>query len=347
MKQGRYIYCIINDSEDRSFGPIGINDGEVNLIPYQDIAAVVSSSPVMDFDSLDRKELEKYVARHREVNKEVMKDYSVVPMSFGIIAPSQKEVVEILEKAYLQFKAAIEKVSGKAEFIVRTWWKPEQIIRKLVDDDSQLQQLKQRMDSRKSILAVPTKLRLGRLIKSKAQARKKDYIQDIRSVLGKVSTDSASSKLTEEDMIANLSFLVKVNEESELDAKMRELGQKYEGELEFKYIGPMPPYSFTEVNLKIDNFEVVNEARKRLNLPQVATFEEIKKAYYEFAHQHHPDKHQDQPQQAKNEMEEINRAYNVLENYCKSSAELAGEDFDPDQEYSFKEKDIKQSILIH
>ena len=58
---------------------------------------------------------------------------------------------------------------------------------------------------------------------------------------------------------------------------MQELGKKYEGELKFKYIGPMPPYSFVNINLKLGNFELVDGARKLLKLAECDTFNEIKR----------------------------------------------------------------------
>ena len=106
-EEGKYIYSIVTgDNRDQRFGYIGINNREINLVHYKDIAAVVSSTPVINFDRLDKKELNKHVATHQRVNEGVMKDYNIVPMAFGIIAPSVNEVLRILERAYLQFKIA-------------------------------------------------------------------------------------------------------------------------------------------------------------------------------------------------------------------------------------------------
>ncbi len=121
IKEGKYIYSIIQENENRSFGPIGINNREVKLVPYKDISAVVSPTPVINFDRLEEKELTRNVNVHQKVNEVVMKDYDVVPMAFGIIAPSVDEVMRILEKVYLQFKTALKNVAGKAEFAVQVW----------------------------------------------------------------------------------------------------------------------------------------------------------------------------------------------------------------------------------
>lgn len=332
--EGEYIYCIISEDKDRGFGYIGINSREVNLIHYKDIAAVVSKTAIINFDRLDKKELARYVAGHQKVNEIVMEGYDLVPMAFGIIAPLASEVSRILEKAYLQFKTALKKIEGKAEFIVQVWWNQKEFLDELANTNSEIQKLKQKASKKTSILGMPIRLKLGKLIHKELEAHKQACIKDIEAFFEDFSHNSTSNKLIEHDMIANLSFLIERTRESELDKKMQELGEKYKGKLRFKYIGPMPPYSFVNINLKLGNFELVDAARKLLGLDEEATFDEIKKAYHELAHQYHPDKHQGDLKKEE-QMKKITQAYNVLESYCQKK-----------EKCSFKEEDVKDSIII-
>ncbi len=356
LEEGKYIYCIIGETKETNLGYIGINNREVKLISYKDISAVVSSTPVINFDRLDKKELTRHVTIHQKVNEEIMKDYDVVPMAFGIIAPSVDEVTRILEKVYLQFKTALKNITGKAEFAVQVWWDPKKLLGELIDTNPEIQKLKQEVALKGSILGIPMKLKLGKLIQKEAETQRKAFINDIHAFLRNLSFDSTSNKLIDDEMIANFSFLIERAEELELDRKMQELGKKYEGKLRFKYIGPMPPYSFTNINLGLGNFELINEARKLLGLGEEATFDEIKKAYYEFSHRYHPDKFQGNEAQ----MKKIAQAYGILENYCQSCDEISGKKenqsfdrlrIDPErsrmgQKYSFKKEDVKNSIMI-
>ncbi len=346
-EEGKYIYCIISvkggSAEAFPRGSIGINDRETSLLPYKDIAAVVSSAPIISFDRLDKKELTRHVVTHQKVNEEAVKDYSVVPMAFGVIAPSVDEASRILEKAYLQFKTALKNTGGKVEFVVQVRWNQEKLLEELVNANSEIQKLKQQASLKTGILGMPIKLKLGKLIHQEIETCKQTYIKDIQAFLKSLSYDFTSNKLIEDDMIANFSFLIDKARESELDRKMQELGKKYEEKLRFKYIGPMPPYSFTNVNLSLGNFELVNEARKLLGLGEEVTFDEIKKVYHAFAHQYHPDKHQDNPEKEE-QMKKIIQAYNVLENYCQSCENLVEEI--EGQKYSFKEEDVKNSLII-
>lgn len=340
MEEGKYIYSIIRENKDQKFGSIGINNREVNFVHYNDIAAVVSSTPIISFDRLDKKELTQHVATHQRVNEEIMKDYDVVPMVFGIIAPRLAEASRILEKAYLQFKMALKKVTGKAEFVVQVRWDPKRLLEELISTNPEIQKLKQEISSRRGILGMPLKFKLGKLIQKETESQRQIFINDIRANLQSLFHDFTLNKLIEDDMIANFSFLIDRVREPDLDRKMQELGKKYEGKLRFKYIGPMPPHSFVNINLSLGNFEIVNEARKPLGLPEFATLDEIKKAYYDLSHRYHPDKYPNTREQ----MKKINQAYSILENYCESCDEFMGKI--KGQKYSFKEEDVKNSLII-
>ena len=341
-EEGKYIYSIIKEAQDRKFGSIGINNREVSLIRYKDISAVVSGTPVINFDRLDKKELTRYVATHQKVNEEVMKDYDVVPTAFGIIAPSASEVSRILEKAYLQFKTALKNITGKVEFAVQVWWDQKKLLEELVNINPEIQRLKQEASSKGGILGMPIKLKLGKLIQKEIETQRQTFINNnnIRADLQSLSYDSTLNKLIDDDMIANLSFFIEKVREPELDRKMQELGKKYEGKLRFKYIGPMPLYSFVNINLSLGNFEVLNEARKLLGLGEEASLDEIKKAYYALSHKYHPDRAQGKEE----EMKKITQAYSILENYCQSYNEFIEKK--ENQKYSFKEEDVKNSIMI-
>ena len=52
VAEGKYVYCIIKSKEPRSFGPMGIGSrsDDVYTVHYEDLAAVVSNTPIMVYD---------------------------------------------------------------------------------------------------------------------------------------------------------------------------------------------------------------------------------------------------------------------------------------------------------
>ena len=80
------------------------------------------------------------------------------------------------------------------------------------------------------------------------------------------------------------------------------------------------------------NFLEIDEARKILSLGDTATLKEIKATYRRLASHYHPDKHTASGLAETEEMmKRLNRAYKVLEEYCR------------DYKYSFREEDVART----
>jgi hypothetical protein len=78
--RGCYVYCIIRATRPLRFGPIGIDDrAPAGLHGHLSRhGAVVSDVPIAPLDST-----RENVLAHERVNETVMRDYTVIPMSFG------------------------------------------------------------------------------------------------------------------------------------------------------------------------------------------------------------------------------------------------------------------------
>lgn len=364
IEEKKYIYSIIRNPGKTQSPDIfrlsevmfGINNREIIFIPYRDIAVVVSNIHFVNFNKLDKKELIRLVAIHERVNCNLMKRHDVIPMRFGMVAENVEEIRNILIKAYIQFKAALERVDGKVEFIVQVFWDEKNTLNKIVEENPEIQKLKKKIQSRGKILGFSSKMKLGSAIFEATKSRRKKYTADILGILTTLFPDFSAGKLLDvnkegvsKEMIMNYSFLIGKTEESALEFQLNKLAEKYKDELKFKYIGPMAPYSFAFINLSVGNFDLVDNARSTLGLGESATFPELKDAYYTLAREHHPDKHEYKKDQvtleeAAKKMKKIVAANEVLTVYCKHYlSTLASE---KEQICSFKKEDVEDSIII-
>ncbi len=100
IKEGRYIYCIIESNQPKVFGPLGIGGrgDELYTILFNGIAAVVSNSPIISY-SISRDNM----LAHEKAIEEVMKEYTVLPVRFATIAQDEEKVKKILEKEHNKF----------------------------------------------------------------------------------------------------------------------------------------------------------------------------------------------------------------------------------------------------
>lgn len=356
-EERKYIYSIIrnpqgtqaSDTFRLSDAILGINNRDIIFIPYRDMAAVVSNIHLINFDKLDKKELTHLIAIHEQVNSHLMKKHDVIPMRFGMVAESTEEIRNILAKAYIQFKATLERIAGKAEFVIQVFWNEKNILEKLVRENIEIQKLKNEAESKGKILGFLSKMKLGKRTFEAIEACRKKYTVDILGNLATYFPDFSAGKLLDKEILMNHSFLIDMTEESALESRLSQLAEKYKDELKFKYIGPMAPYSFTVINLSVGNFDLVDNARKTLGLGESAALLEIRSAYRKLAHEHHPDKHEYKKDQvileeAAKKMKDTVAANEVLTVYCRHY--LSALPLEKEQLCSFRKEDVEGSIIV-
>src|SRR5205085_8245244 len=96
---GKYVYCIIRSDRQHDFGSIGIGGGQrVMTVAYRDLAAVVSDTPIVIYDPT-----RENVLAHEFVNETVMREFTVIPMSFGTVFRSEDDVTELLRSTHQAF----------------------------------------------------------------------------------------------------------------------------------------------------------------------------------------------------------------------------------------------------
>ena len=82
---------------------------DVHTVNYKDIAAVVSDVPLGVLDST-----RENVLAHERVNEIVMRDHTVIPMSFGTVFKTREDIVELLRSAYDAFGDVLVEDAGQA-----------------------------------------------------------------------------------------------------------------------------------------------------------------------------------------------------------------------------------------
>src|SRR5207237_10894183 len=86
--EGKYVYCIIEADGQQTFPAMGIGGrgDQVYTIHHADLAAVVSDTPVVVYDPTRENAL-----THEHVIETVMKEFTVVQMSFGTMFCSEDD----------------------------------------------------------------------------------------------------------------------------------------------------------------------------------------------------------------------------------------------------------------
>src|SRR4029079_10156529 len=109
---GKYVYCIVRSDRSRDFGAIGSGGGQKAFsVAVRGPAAVVSDTPIVIYDPT-----RDNVLAHEFVNETVMKEFTVIPMSFGTVFRSEDDVTELLRSTYQAFSDVLDKMQDKIEF---------------------------------------------------------------------------------------------------------------------------------------------------------------------------------------------------------------------------------------
>jgi len=245
--RGKYVYCIIESSEPLRFGPIGIGaePSEVYSVHFKTLAAVVSDAPLEMLDST-----RENVLAHERVNEAVMREHTVIPMSFGTIFKTREDIVELLRSAAEAFGDVLNKMQNKLEFGLKVLWDRDQAIREVESVDEDISRLKKEISGQKG----PTyfaRMQYGRLIDSALQAQSERYVADVLEQLRGVSVASRINKPIGDKMIMNAAFLISRDQETAFDAKVKSIAARFD-KLTFKYTGPWPPYNFVNIRLKLE-----------------------------------------------------------------------------------------------
>jgi hypothetical protein len=245
--RGKYVYCVISSQEALTFGQIGLgaDPSDVHTIQYRDLAAVVSDTPIGVHDPT-----RDNVLAHQRVNETVMRDHTVIPMSFGTVFKTKDDIVELLRSAYDAFNDVLAKMQNKLEFGLKILWDRDLVVKEIEDEDEDVRKLKSEISSQKGSTYF-ARMQYGRLIDAALQARSERYVAEIFDKLRDVSVASRSNKPIGDKMILNAAFLVSREREGAFDQRVKEIGARYD-KLTFKYTGPWPPYNFVNIRLKLE-----------------------------------------------------------------------------------------------
>jgi len=307
MRTGKYLYGIIESEKRESFGNIGVGNSKVYTIQHEDIGAVISDIPI-DY----KIEIEE-AKTHEKALLKIMETHTIIPIGFGVVAKDETEIKNILKLARMKFKNTLEKISNKVQINVKISW-DKAILAAILGENEEIRALAVEAKEKPSDQSL--KIELGRKVKSTLDERKNEYMKNIHSVLGDLTEGFKENKITDQDPVINASFLVDKEQEQKFYDKTDEMEKEYVGKLMFLVVGPLPPYNFTETEIKKMDFNTLEEARKALGLGQEVNISELNSAYDRLARKHHPDLHPDDPF-AEEKFKKIKNAHDVLTKYCE------------------------------
>lgn len=246
-RQGEYIYGIVEEPQPRKFSFPGVGEAEVYTINHQRVAAVVSDTKFSEIDPT-----RKNVHAHTVVQDELLKEYTLLPMGFGMVATSEDEVRRILDNNYQSLLSELNRLAGRIEVELKVFWDQEAIMKELhLVGSHELATVRAKLNTATSPLETRNLLvEAGKLVERVVLNWKTKYAELVYDILKELSHDAKVNEPMGVKNLLNASFLIERSRESEFKEQVYKLDSEFQGKLNFKYVGPLPPYNFVDLRLE-------------------------------------------------------------------------------------------------
>jgi len=318
---GKYIYGVIRTNADNGVLDIsGLGrSNPVYLKGHKDLSCVLSEYSGIEFSSMSKEEILRCLLIHQMVVEHVMKRHTVLPVKFGTVLATADEVPQLLAQGHSQFVEALAWFQDKVELEVVATWDMGQVLKE-ISNTKEIRDTRDAIAKTSEQKTLEQRIRLGQMVKSSLNQRRDCYRERMMSLFKPIVVDAQPNALISDELVMNVAFLVEKASLEEFNSRLTELNSLFHNQINFRIIGPLPPYSFATVEVTRLSTQKIEEARQFLRLGEAISEPEVRKAYRRLAAKAHPDcKGGDVL--AKTRFIKLHQASELLTSYCRGQAE--------------------------
>jgi hypothetical protein len=243
-----YVYGIVPAADADKLPPIDGLDSAVRPVVSDGLAAIVSNlepghtpGRATDLDA------------HRRVLSEAIERTTTIPMRFGHVLPSDDAVRgEVLARHADVLGELLRSLEGRVQMMVRAFDANEALLRDVLAADPGLAQQTAALRSLPEPEAYTARVQLGELLANAVEARRAEVEAALVDELSPLAVNVQVDPPNSERVVATTQLLIRREDREALDERVRALAEAVTGLLAFRYVGPLPPYSFTDMSLDED-----------------------------------------------------------------------------------------------
>ena len=246
------MYCVIELAEPSPFflaSLTGIDPlyPSLSLVRFNDLACVVSDSALKEYPVT-----REYSLKHQQIIEEVMKIHPVLPIAFSTVAKSSENILsKVLEPRYQEFKNLLRWVSDKVELGLKVYWKEiSKLFEVITEERKEIRILKETIAAKPPAATYYDRIELGKMVKTAFEKKKEQEEVLLLEALRPHAVDMKTNSTYGDEMILSAAFFIEKAREAEFDQAIQELAARSNGNLRFKYVGPVPPFNFVTVRIK-------------------------------------------------------------------------------------------------
>jgi hypothetical protein len=244
---GKYVYAFVRAADTQSIlakGLSGLNDCELSGSIVGSLGAITSEIPVEKIRP--RRQL---LAAHQAVVTEISRQWDMLPVSFGLIAESEAELMRILSANSDVLETQLDRVGGQVEMNLVIKLNTENVFQYFVDRSPELQ------EARSVITAGASRdemIEMGRMFERLLAGEREKHGQQILASVQDVCKEAELQPARGEDELVRLNCLIDRDDEARFSAVIHQAAEAYNEDYVFNFSGPWPPYSFVTLSLTRD-----------------------------------------------------------------------------------------------
>lgn len=318
----KYIYGIIQADQEVGLGAVGLGGSAVYSIARDGLACILSDYWGPEFRALPKEEVVHHLLAHQAVVERVMEGHTILPLKFGALLSGDAEVRDFLSQGRSRLASALAQFQDKVEVEVAATWDTTSVLAEVANQEDIVR-------ARAAVGTMPPgetfqqRVRLGQMVKEVLDKRRDTYCKRMMEFLKPLALDVQPNVLVSDQMVMNVAFLVEKGHLEEFDDRVRQLNDLFQDQINFRIIGPLPPYSFATVEVNRPSPEKIEAARQHLRLGEFVSESQVRNAYRHLAAEAHPDLNPGD-QAAGERLTKLREASEALIAYCRGQAGADG-----------------------
>ena len=209
------------------------------LVVHRDIAAVVSEVGGEARAASVLRAYWRVLERAAEVT-------TVLPVRFGTAMPDDGAVVDdFLAPAHDQLAARLADLTGKVQLTVKGFYDQDALMAGIVARSPAIARLREQVRAVPEAAAYYKRIELGQLVAAEVERGRE---RDSHAILERLRPLAVAARLeppSTADAAVHAAFLVEQDRVDEFSGAVAALERELEGRVGLRYLGPLPPYSFT------------------------------------------------------------------------------------------------------
>jgi len=233
-----YVYGVTRGDAVNGHKLAGVSEqaAPVRVVTGGGLTAAVSDVPA-DWRAAQRADVET----HDRILAELMTHATVVPMRFGVVMDDDAQVRELLERHAGELDPLLNRLEGHVQMTVKAYYGEDALLRETLRHRPELTQRpadspQQRIELGREVAAA---------VEEQREHDRRALLEPLAAAADEVRVEDAVTE--RQALVAHL--LVAQERRAKLDAAVERLVTAIAPRLTLRYIGPLPPYSFSDLAL--------------------------------------------------------------------------------------------------